>query len=348
MSPQAPSSSAKCKTCKKGIKINEGKTCSVCTGNYHYLCLGISSENFSKESKQAKTHWKCPDCKVSEKRGGDVSNMPVRQKSLLCAPVETGKMSDAAVDELKAYFDKGLKKATTTILSQVREQITFENKSIHKIIAEIRNSVTFVCTQNEDLSKELKEKSLLVDSLKAQNESLQSQISAVVIQCNIMEQQARNCNIEIQCVPEDKNENLLTTIKKLGQAVSRELADNEIVNFHRVPKLNQDSNRPRAIVAKFINLRVRDDILAAVKQFNKSHSSCKLHSGHLGVAGSKQPVYVGEHLSPANKKLHAAARAAVKAKQYEFIWIRNGKIFVRKNMTSKAIVVANEEAVKRL
>lgn len=343
----APNSITKCKGCNKTVKGNDTKSCSVCTGHYHYLCLGITQENFNKESKQAKSQWKCPDCKGSEKRG-DNTNTPVRQQGLQSLPAESGHMSETAVDELKSYFDRKLKEATSTILSHVKEQIILENKATQRVIEELKCTVSFVSTQNEDLSVAVKEKSLLIESLQAQNECLQSQINTIMTQCNSMEQQARICNIEIQCVPEDRNENLLTTIKQLGKVVARELADGEIVNFHRVPKMNQESNRPRAIVAKFASPRVRDEVLAAVKQFNKTHDSSKLHSGHLGIAGNKHSIYVSEHLSPANKKLHAAVRVAAKERQYEFVWIRNGKIYVRKNMTSKALVIPNEDAIKRL
>ncbi|KOB66545.1 Zinc finger DNA binding protein [Operophtera brumata] len=257
-------------------------------------------------------------------------------------------ISESAVDELKIYFETKLKEATATILSQVREQLTLENKSIHKEFEDVKASISYTNSQFEDLSRLVSEKTKIIENLKSENEELRTQVSIINVQLNNIEQHSRACNIEIQCVPESKTENLLTTVKQLGRVVSRDISDSEIIDFHRVPKLNQQTSRPRAIVVKLASPRIRDEILVAVKKFNRTPITEKLHSEHLGVAGSKQPVYVAEHLSPMNKKLHAAARVAVKEKQYQFLWVRNGKIFVRKNISSKAQLICSEDALKDL
>lgn len=325
----------------KGIKGNQDtKVCSLCIGSYHYQCLGITAENFHKESKQAKSNWKCPDCKGTEKRG---DHTPVSKQT-----ISSPRTDDAIMEDLKSYFDKRLKEETATILSQVKQQMALENKAIYSVIEELKSNVGTVCSQYEELRNALSEKSQMIDNLKTENRTLQLQLDAINSQINTMEQQSRACNVEIQCVPENRNENLLTVIKQLGNIISRPLDDSEIMNIHRVPKINQASERPRAIVAKLVSPRVRDELLAAVKQFNRSHESEKLHSGHLGYADEKHPVYVTEHLSPANKKLHAAVRAAAKEKQYQFVWVRNGKIFVRKNTTSRSLVISTVDAIKRL
>ncbi|CAH2042562.1 unnamed protein product, partial [Iphiclides podalirius] len=52
----------------------------------------------------------------------------------------------------------------------------------------------------------------------------------------------------------------------------------------------------------------RDSVLAAVIKFNKSNVNDKLSSHHLGLGGSRVPIFVAEHLTPSNKALHAATR----------------------------------------
>lgn len=119
-------------------------------------------------------------------------------------------------------------------------------------------------------------------------------------------------------------------------------------NYHRVAKANKDSVRPRSIIVKLTSPLVRDELLAATKAFNRTHQNDKLNSSHLGLSGDKSPVYVSEHLSPANKQLHAAARKIAKEKAYAFVWVRNGRIHMRKNVSSKSFVVKNEEFLKTL
>lgn len=337
----------KCKACKRLAEPTDIKVCSLCSEQYHYQCLSITTENFHKESKQTKANWKCPACKSSERKR-DNTNTPIRQQNPSASSSALSGTSDSSVDDLKLYFESKLQEATATILSQVRQQIVSENKALHQELEKLKESICYVTTQFEDLSKQVTEKTKIIETLKAENEELRSQAAEVNRQLNHIEQQSRSCNIELQCVPENKAENLLTTIKQLGKVIARDINDNEIVDFHRVQKINQQSNRPRSIVVKLTNPRVRDDIIVAVRKFNRVNSQEKLHSGHLGIAGNRQPVFVSEHLSPANKKLHAATRIIVKEKQYQFLWVRNGKIFVRKNETSKSILISSEEILKTL
>lgn len=74
----------------------------------------------------------------------------------------------------------------------------------------------------------------------------------------------------------------------------------------------------------------------------------KLNTSDLGIAGRKSPIYVSEHLSPAAKKLHAEARIAAKAKSYRFVWVRYGRIYVRKNEEADLIHIRNPSDLNRL
>lgn len=189
-----------------------------------------------------------------------------------------------------------------------------------------------------------------VRSLEGENSRLLSVVSDLTRKVEQMEQLSRSCNIEVQCVPESKTENLLTTLNQLLRTVSCDLPDSSIMSIHRVPKLNSDSVRPRCVIAKLASPMIRDTVLAAVSKYNKTKKSPedKLSTHDLGLGGTKTPVYVTEHLTPANKKLHAAARSVAKAKGYEYVWIRNGRIFIRKNNEASPLLVKSEEFLKTL
>ncbi|CAG9784798.1 unnamed protein product [Diatraea saccharalis] len=52
--------------------------------------------------------------------------------------------------------------------------------------------------------------------------------------------------------------------------------------------------------------------------------------------------------SPSNKALHAAARAKAKELSYKFVWVRDGRIFMRKSETSDFTHVRNGEVLEKL
>ncbi|XP_045502210.1 uncharacterized protein LOC123699326 [Colias croceus] len=159
-----------------------------------------------------------------------------------------------------------------------------------------------------------------------------------------LEQSSRDNNLEIQCVPEQRNENLLNIINKIASTVKYDLKDTYIAGFHRVAKLDSESKRPRNIILKMNNQRTRDDFLAAIKTFNRQNGE-KLNTSLIGLAGAKSPIFISEHLSPANKQLHAATRLAAKEKKYDFIWIRNARIFIHEIDRQLLLVSINEMEV---
>lgn len=336
----------RCKACQKVLKNTELKSCSHCDSNYHYHCVGIAPAAYAKELKQTKkVVWKCTDCcKASEKRSEN-TNTPVRPDPQVDSPVSasssTGSQSlnNSLMEELKRYIDDKLKETTQKILSDVRAVVSSEIKTVNKTIEELKSSVSFISCQYEDLNKIVSDKCKIIDDLQNENSKLIIEMNDIKSKLAAIDQQSRACNIEIQCIPEHKDENLLTITKHLSKAVSFPLAESDIVNYHRIPKANQESDRPRSIVVKLLNPRVKDGILAAVKKFNRSHATEKLNTSHVGIPGKKQPFYVAEHLSPENKKLHAAARRVAKEKGYEFVWVRNGRIFMRKDTKSKIVLI---------
>ena len=87
------------------------------------------------------------------------------------------------------------------------------------------------------------------------------------------------------------------------------------------------------MLIKFNNQRTRDSFLAASINFNKK-ANCpteRLNTTHLGIGGDKKPIYVLEHLSPAIKSLHAAARIKAKEIGYRFVWVKGGNVYMRKS-----------------
>lgn len=100
------------------------------------------------------------------------------------------------------------------------------------------------------------------------------------------------------------------------------------------------------MIVKLPCQRRRDELLAAVTRFNKKNSADKLNSQHLGIGSRRVPVFVSEHLTPTNKYLHAAARRKAKETGTMFIWVRDGRIFARKNERSPAVYIKNEESLK--
>lgn len=116
----------------------------------------------------------------------------------------------------------------------------------------------------------------------------------------------------------------------------------------RIAKRDTSNPRPRSVLERS-SPRLRDTFLAACVNYNKANSKAKLNSSHLGISMDKPTqIYVTEHLSPENKALHAATRTRAKELGYKFVWTRNGRIFIKKDESSPAIVIGDREKLNLL
>ncbi|XP_072934838.1 uncharacterized protein [Epargyreus clarus] len=324
-----------CSGCLNKLNGSPFVQCSRCHGNYHLSCVNISQKDYDDMPNDLRFTWICVMCRSKERKGGDNSNTPVRSISspqheyvtqrakprpANCSCLSASSIRDIIREELQNSF----KLQVHPRLTEVQNAITSLEQSMSKFKEELDNVRAVQLAQTAQLESIKLEN----DSLKAVNQSLSSRLAQ-------LDQQSRSSNIEIQCLPENKQENLINTIQQLGKVIKYPISDAQIHYCSRLAKMNSTSPRPRSILVKFSSPRIRDEFLAATSKFNKNNQNDKLNTSHLGIGGNKKgAVYVVEHLTPENKSLHAAARSKAKELKYKFVWVRDGRIFMRKNEQS--------------
>lgn len=347
--------------------------CGSCKKAYHKACLQFSDvEEFY--------NWICPSCtpKSINAEGTsarkNVTLRPPKRPALNSPPmtVESAITKDTirdivytvlheednpntgiTRDEVKNVMEEVMQKEINGLMLKIRNDIsTFfktELKSIKDELGEVKESMNFINNQYEDFMKEHVANKEMVKSLQLQNEKLQTVVDEQNTRINQLEQHARAGNVEIQCVPEKKDENLVEVVKQLSKAIDMDLKDPDVHHVTRIAKFNRQSNRPRSIIVQFSSPRTRDTFMAAAIKFNKSSKdgAGKLNSSHIGLHEST-PIYITEHLSPTNKALHAAARLRAKEKGYKYVWVRSGRIYVRKMDTAEYIFIKDSSSLDKI
>ncbi|CAG9094144.1 unnamed protein product, partial [Plutella xylostella] len=142
--------------------------------------------------------------------------------------------------------------------------------------------------------------------------------------------------------------NRVYVFKNICETLKVPIVETEIRACRRVSKVNSNSDRPRNILVTLSSPRQRDLVISAALRYNKAHPNEKLNSVNAGIIGQSSRIYVNEHLSSDSKKLHASARAFAKEKSYKYVWVRFGRIFVRKADDCDAIQIRNLECIKKL
>ncbi|XP_026746084.1 uncharacterized protein LOC113507427 [Trichoplusia ni] len=151
---------------------------------------------------------------------------------------------------------------------------------------------------------------------------------------DLLEQQARQCNVEISNIPERRNENLIDLLECLGKQIGYSIRKEDVVSIHRVPHAAQN-NKPKNIVAKFTTRIQRDN------------TGCKEHQ-QLGISGTSHKVFVNEHLTLRNKQLFRKAREAASSEGYKFVWTKHSTILVRETENSAVLAIRTIEDIGKI
>lgn len=296
---------------------------------------------------------KCPSCtnitrrRTDRPRTGDSSFTSPRIQKELNETLTLATLSKVFDEKLSANssFVKGLREALikdieTSVLSKF-EYI------IDEIKKEFQTTTNNLTSELTELRTELLDKSNKIKSLETEQVRLRDELERIHAKVDTADRLARGRNVEIQCVPEGRNENVITLFQNLCKSISVNISENDIHACRRVAKTNSASKRPRNIVVTLSSVRLRDSVLSAIHRFNKAKRD-KLQSEHLGIKGEPIRIFVSEHLSLENKQLHAAARQIARTKNYKFVWVRNNKIYLRKDETSNPVLVKNLEFLNKI
>lgn len=328
--------------------------CVKCLKAYHYSCLSLA-DDYNVPGK-----WHCPECLNSGPKLSRSDNTPLRnisttrgnKRQAVGSPPQAPAEIALSPDDIRLLIQEAVKKEHAEMLTKFIDNMKLTlNQQLQPIKEQMENmekSMAFMNHQYEDLLKEYTASKENMKELQRENSEMKVCINDLTSRMNQLEQQSRADNVEIQCLPEKKQENLIEIVSQLSKVVGSGILDRDIKHCTRVAKQNASNSRPRAVVVQLASPRSRDQFLAATIKFNKSNPDNKLNTTHLGYRGPKSPIYITEHLSTTNKALHAAARLKAKEIGYQFVWVRGGRIFMRKAQESEHILIRNKDTLNKL
>lgn len=121
-----------------------------------------------------------------------------------------------------------------------------KHTTLKQNVSELSHEVTQLQTSVEFHSGEQVQLKKRMDEISRQT-SEQSNLSINLLETKLdnLEQQARQCNVEILNVPETRSENLIHVMESIGTAINFPVTLRDIISIHRVPHAHQHTNRPK-------------------------------------------------------------------------------------------------------
>lgn len=318
--------SEKCGVCEKVItaRASKGKVqCKDCNGMFHGSCVNLSQDDVDYMVAE-NSIWRCPPCQK------------IRRVSLRDEAKEIGadRVSNEDMIKFLQEMKEELKTHTNKQLKSLEADLGKSVENCHEKITELIKTVS-------EQSSALKEFEKLFDAMKQENTTLRAKVRSLEQQLDDTDQYTRiNC-LEINGVPETNNENVVEIVQTIGKVLQVTVSAEDIDACHRLgPK--QDGRR-RGIIVKFVRRHMKEEML------RKRKIKRNLNTSDIGMAsGPAEVVYMNESLSPARRKVLNAARSLRKEQGFTFVWVKNGKVFLRKDEGSKAIMLTNMDQLTDL
>lgn len=269
-----------------------------------------------------------------------------KQKSLKCQGEDCGNIIHTECSNLPLGNSNWLCNACaprTTSLDAIMKEIKQLNADMSRSIDACHEEIS----ENSSLMKNLNEKIdrcvSVVEEIDNKCKALEKENQNLVKELNRQEQYSRlNC-IEISGVPECKGENVYTTVTRAAQIIGVSLSRNDIDSCHRLGNSIQPGYN-RQIILKLVNRWKKEELLAARRvRRNLCVRDLNLDSPLLKAQDLEKSVYLNESLTKFNRALLGKCREYKKQNNIKFVWVRNGKILMRKTENSRVFVISSKE-----
>lgn len=308
--------------------------CAECKLGYHLgqTCSGVSSGTFSAMGQPKKDTWICKTCRTGKKRGSSQSEG---------API--GKNTDSEqillreIREIKTSLESlpALHRKVDSLLL-LRAEFTKLSESV----GELENSVSFMSKQYDSVLEQAKtgaehaaahdvEIATLNTTVQSQAEELRYLREAQ----NESEQYSRKCNLEIEGLPKEENENLKTTLTNLARKLELSFSVADVEAVHRLPS----KKAIPTVLVRFATVAMKESWFEARKKLRR-----------LRESDPNCSIFFNENLTKMNRDLYWQARQAAKEKGFKFCWATGGKIYAKKHDKAPPIRVSRESDIKKI
>lgn len=340
---------SECIACLKSLPLDGiVAACSECQHAYHTgKCSGVTRKALMALSPERRTAWKCNTCTLHAARQSTVvddqqtpdggsptqpASLSTRERSLDKIVAQNDDISKRLMDVLSRieFIEKALE-------TQTGKGDTIMAKLDHhgKTVDAIDTAMTNLSAKYDELLRRLDTQSVTITELTKRTGELEARVAEQDVQIRDLktavdnaEQYSRRKNVEIHGIVQQPNENVLDVLKDL--AAKLDLPQPGTEDIEAAHRLRSREGKIPPVLIRFAERKTRD--LWMTKR----------------VTLRNENIYINENLTKTLKGLLWQTRECARAKAYKFVWMRNGKIFVRQKEGAGAIRIESERDLTKL
>lgn len=323
-----------CPKCKKTATDKDGCLCTACNQYLHYTdCAGVSKDSWKSMGTTRRSEWICPFCR------DPASTTKIR------APLLNVDVTDKHDKELE--IEKSTMDALKKYLHGMEDRMM---KQMNSKFAEFQASLEFTSGKMEDLEKTMKsvdQKIILMDKrqtkLENENIELKTRLRKLETELQTKSQESNNHKLELSGLPPIDDNNIKQVAYQFIEKVGINQAE---VGTFQVNKLYKpEATRSKTtVVISFQTQNIRDNIMKKMKQ-GKIYLKVK---DVVPNSNEETNVYANEYLTGYYRKLFYEANMLKKQKNFSYLWVKEGKILLKKKEGDSVVRLTNMDDLGKL
>ena len=318
-----PTVCAKCRSSFK--KAQPPVLCELCKCSYHQQCASLSEDDVHA-LKELQSSWTCPTC-VNSARALRDDSTPVRPKSAVSTKEDLNKVEGHILAELLARM----------------KQLQADNCDLKTTIAAWKVSLDDHAKLIEKVNVSISNLGDRLDAVCSENKRVNERLTKLEQYVNETEQKSLKNVIEIHGIPKCDGE-VEEVVCKVTRALGIDISVMDIdYCFQPKSRANNGVIKPAPVIARFMRSSVADRIVSA-RRVKRYFTTKDIDMNEV----PNQPIFVNESLTQTNRNLYAKAKNLKRSGKLKYLWVRGGKIFVRKTDGSERIVIRSDDDIDNL
>lgn len=316
--------------------------CSKCGKGCHFDCSTVSDSSWRSMGTTRRSTWICDACRNAKSEKLKLTLPLGGSQDLTGAP-------NSPVNPPADYADM-LDKKFTALETKLLGAFSKSEKAVVEKMGEFEKTLDFYGDKVDEANKTVKavEQKLILmerrlEKSESENKELKTRLRLMEVQLNEVEQRQYNDKIEISGNIVNKN----TDPKKFTEEVLNKAGYNPADNVEfraqtvvKTFKVGETVNEKGCITVQFRSQHVRNEVLGKIKQ--------QKVFGKLGSGPQSGPVFINESLSPYYKKLLFEVGRLKRDKNFAFVWVKDGKILLKKTQQSNVQRISCMEDLAKL
>lgn len=236
-----------------------------------------------------------------------------------------------------------------TILQNFMSKITLELSELKTQYEQLQKDKLEIEVSAQLMSGKFEEIRTQMNKLENERAEQNNYIVQLENQINDAQENHRSSTIELRNVVTKENENTTDLSKIVLDICNLLKVQIKLEDIRDIYRVRNNKNSLKPIIVEFQSVMTKNNILQAVRNFNKGKRITeKLNSGCFGWTGEKVPIYIAERLLASQRKLFYMARKFANANSFQFCWVSNGKIFLRKKEGDKPVFIKTEKCFQNI